>query len=171
MKLQKKTTLIYKNGYLVTKKNKVRMPSRKIVRQLNAIDKMMQMAEKAEYVNDKIKEIGEIDTGFTPISEHDPIMNLKVETPHLDDAIETTMNILKDIDATANTEKVKEAIDKYKDVFQFLEEDEYLVEDHGLKFDLPVIGNPLFLDSEDLVKMLYKISAADISALDIAKQE
>ena len=170
MKLQKKTTLIYKNGYLVTKKDKVRMPSRKIVRQLNAIDKMMQMAEKADYVNDRIKEIGEIDTKFKPISEHDPFVNLEVETPYLDDAVKKTRAILHDVDSMANTEKVKEAIDKYKDVFQFLEEDEYLVEDHDLKFDLPVLGNPLFLDTEDLVKMLYKISAADISTLDIAQE-
>lgn len=171
MKFQQKARVIYKNGYLVTKKNNVRMPSAKVVRQLNALDKMMQMAEKAKYVNGQIKEIGEIDTTFKPISEHDPFMNLEVETPYLDDAIKKTKAILHDIDSAANTEKVKEAIDRYKEVFQFIEEDEYLVEDHGLQFDLPVLGNPLFLDTEDLVKMLYKISAADISALDIAKQE
>lgn len=170
MKFQDKTKVIYKNGYLVTKKNKVRMPSAKVVRQLNAIDSMMQMAEKADFVNARIKEVGEIDTSFKSVSEHDPIMNLEVETPHLDDAIEKTMNVLKDIDASENTKKVKMAIEKYKDVFRFVEEDEYLVEDHGLQFDLPLLGNPLFLDSEELVKILYKISAADISALELARK-
>lgn len=159
-KFVRKDRLSYKSGYLVTKKGKIRQPEGHVVFKLNQIDRAYQIAQviiqrKAEATDDVVN----LEDTVKLVSEYDNPIKAKAETPVLDQKIADAKEIMKELDRKSKAETSNKLLDYYKDVFQFVNEDCFICE-NSIAFNLPVIGNPLELETEELVGIIDTIAQA-----------
>lgn len=83
-----------------------------------------------------------------------PEIEFEVKTEHLDKAIDEAIAIMDDVDAERKGDKVREYLDMMAVVVQFVDDDFVIdTECAPCRFDTPLIGNPLELEAEDLVKL------------------
>lgn len=150
MKMYKKTECEYKNGYIVHGDEVVAVDN-EVVRMLNQLDTDVQ---RARFGLDRVKpqEIEE----FVPESEHQVTAVVKAETPKLDEFAETALAIMEEVDAANKAEAVTDYLAHIQKALVFAR-DEEIVECSQftqLRFDLPVIGNPLDLDVHMISKFV-----------------
>lgn len=160
MKFYKKSKLKYVDGYLTTKKGKIVMIDNEIIDLANELEERYQRA-LWEIVHPE----PEIDTNapeFKRLSERKP-NKTTLETPYLDEKTEQTMKIMEEIDALSKVHELNNDLLGMKPLLDFVKSDKVIECESGTlhRFDLPILGDPLKLSAEDIVKFELDIHHLD----------
>lgn len=157
-KFMRKDKLNYKNGYLVNKKNKVCQPDPVIVHQLNSLDRLCQYADKVFTNGVATKIISDVvnEDDFEFESEHANYIKVSADTPLLNEKIENTKAIMKEIDEKEKADTISELIDMYKEAVEFITNDSFIVSNATARFDLPFIGDPIDVDTDILIHFIFE---------------
>ena len=155
MKIYKKEELEYKNGYIV-KGDDVIVVDPAVVCQANELESRLQKACHDYGVRDakeKLLQSLHQNEEFNRVSEHGPKIKFKVDTSHLDKAVEEAEAIMDELDSLAEADKALAIIDEYEVLLKFINDDFVVSCDNAklVRFDLPIIGNPLELSADDFV--------------------
>lgn len=169
MKLYDKNKLIYKNGYLFTKKGKLVTCSPNVMLALNTLEEKVQRArfdkkKKGMFENFKTIEAGT----FKQASEHEEKNQVKLisDSLLLDAKEKETMKLMDEIELNNMIKEVNELIKTNHALLEFVNDSKILgstKESHALRFDLYIIGNPLKLTEEKLVEFLAETVGLDFS--------
>lgn len=154
MKFINKSDLEFRDGFLVHGDDVV-MVSAAIVYQANKLDEVIQR-KKWEDANSVDPMLVRERSEFNRKSMFDVELNLSVDTPTLDAKIEESKRLSDDIKQQAAIDDISETLSHCDDLVQFIVSDKVLASDDGvlIRFDLPILGNPLELTIDSLVNEL-----------------
>jgi len=153
-KLVSKSDLEFDQGY-VTYDGDVVSIGLALTRQLNELETKVQEARYLHRQPDA-QPVPSMD-GFERQSTINAICMDSPDTPELDASVERAMRIAKEIDAIDTSKKLNKVFSEYDKVAEFLATDKVLVDDAIIeRIDTPVLGNPLELTGEKLLKILVE---------------
>lgn len=145
-KFYSKSDLTFKSGYVVSATGDVVALPKGVARQLNDIEEMVQRAkwdakhEAAEMEPEK----------FVRRSAFKPTPEITVDTPLLDQKVEESMQLHREIERQLCADKLNEIIRSFKEAFAFCDEDDFVEGDEVIRLDLPTLGDPLKLTANEL---------------------
>lgn len=158
MKMFKKNKLEYRNGYIVTKKKgKIVNVDNEVVDLLNQLEEDIQRAMYEKTTRVECNEVKE----FKRSSCYDIELGYEVETPTLDAMAEKALKIMEELDDSFNASQAEARLESIKPVVQFINDDFVVSCEQATqhRFDLPIIGNPLDLNLEELITLVGTIYA------------
>lgn len=154
-KLYKKSDLTFKNGIVVDDDgNVIGLPAQVAV----GLEKIEVAIQKAEYLKSqpKAQPIPSLE-GFKRKSALKPDIKIESETPTIDKMVEEAKTLHKEMKLSMGTDKLNGIIEKFPEVFRFTEDDSFVGEEHGTALDLPTLGNPLELTSDQLLQHITEV--------------
>lgn len=143
--LEFKSGLLFKDGEIVCVDSTI----------IDAFNKLETDAQRGLFTakkNELMEEVEDVMAiGFKRESSR-PTIDFEVKTEHLDKAIDEAVAIMDDIDAERKGNDVRDYLDLMSVLVQFVTDD-FVIDVGGpvYRFDLPLIGNPLEVDEEDLL--------------------
>lgn len=152
MKFVKKSDLTFDSGYLV-RKGKIVAIDPCIVKQCNAFDLMVQKAEwlEANKIEAKAAE------PFERKSMYEKPMSFKAETPIADKKAEDTLAWLKEKEDVETARRGNNIVDMFEEFVRFVVDDKVmLTDDTPVRFDCPVLGNPLYIKEDAVSELIVK---------------
>lgn len=151
MKLYNKEKLKFVDGVLVTKKDKVAMPSKSVIAQANQLETMVQQTMHINSQPDA-QPAPTID-GFNRVHRYQaPIVDCR--TPLLDEKAELSLALMEEMDKKEHADKLQEMIDHFASLIEWVHRDSFIAsecEDFA-SFDTPILGDPLTWTEETVVK-------------------
>lgn len=157
-KMYKKSDLKFENGYVLTQDDEVVALPHGIAEQLNEMETLLQQQQYL-LMQPAAKPEPSLD-GFKRESIV-KVPRVKVSTKHLDKQIKRSENILEDLRQLSLADKVNGIIDKYRDLMVFLDGDSFVEGTDVVMIDTPVIGDPLGVDSEIIIRTLCSGAGID----------
>lgn len=152
MKFVKKSDLEFDSGYLVHK-GKIVAIDPAIVKQCNAFDLMVQKAEwiEANRIETKAAE------PFERKSMYEKPMRFKAETPIADKKAEETVAWLKEKEDVETASRGNTIVEIFEEFVRFVVDGKVLLVDaEPVRFDCPVLGDPLAVTEEQVSELIVK---------------
>lgn len=141
MKLRNKSKLVWNNGYITTKKGKLVALPDKVQ---NELDLLEVMVEKNFHEQEQPKPADP--EPFERMGSELPLA-LRVETPLLDQKVEESKALMKELDEVSNAKRLLEVVNNaFPNLARFVVEDEFIPGTCVEQLNLPMIENPLELD-------------------------
>jgi hypothetical protein len=144
MKLRNKSKLVWNDGYITTKKGKlVALP--------DAVQDELDMLEvKVEQNFHEQEQPKPVEPKpFKRLGLELPLAPIRIETPLLDQKVEESMALMKEIDDANSAERLKRLVERdYPNLARFVAEDKFVSGTRFERFNLPMIENPLELTEE-----------------------
>ena len=165
MKTVNKNKLKFNNGYITKKKNgNIVEPVGGVSFLINSLEEQYQRAlhKKATKIETPDVDAFEFESSFSS-------PKMEAVTPALDEAIEKSLEIMHDIDKMNNSKKMNEMFDRYKELFEFVSNDEVVVSKDMLptRIDTKYIGNPLELTIQDLTdKIMFIVTGEEYTSVE-----
>lgn len=152
MKFVKKSDLKFDSGYIVYKGEIVAVDPA-IVKQCNAFDLMVQKAEwiEANKIEAKAAE------PFERKSMYEKPMTFEAETPLADKKAEETVAWLKEKENVETAARGNTVVEVFEEFVRFVVDDKVLLADaEPVRFDCPVLGDPLAVTEEQVRELIEK---------------
>lgn len=156
MKLYKKESLTYKDGYLITGDGDVVAIDNEIVDLANTLEERVQ---RASFLDDQPEFCAGPDlTQFKRMSEFEDY-SVDVITPLADMEARRSVMLMDELDNANAGNKVNEDIAGLQPLLQFAAGDSVMAVENAAphRFDLPALGNPLELTPDIIKAALYMI--------------
>ena len=149
-----KDQLTYKSGLLFNKDGEIVCVDSTIIDAFNKLETDAQRGLFSTKRNELMENVGDVMSIEFKRESARPTIDFEVKTEHLDKAIEEACAIMDDIDAERKGDDVRDYLDLMSVLVQFVADD-FVIDVGGpvYRFDLPLIGNPLEVDEEDLVHL------------------
>lgn len=152
MKMYKKSEMSLVDGLLLAEDGTVVAPVGNVIRQANELDTLVQ---KAIYLQQQPEAtpMPSLD-GFERASNFKVRCGLSVDTPILDKHAEEALQLMDELDDCKRVDEVNTFLEKYADLISFADSEQVVCSEATTpeKFDTPVLGNPLKLTPELIVK-------------------
>lgn len=170
MNMYKKEEVTYTNGYIV-KDDKVVAIDNEIVDLFNKLEEDVQRAkwEKENCLNPSVSQV----KPFIRKTERGAVYPMVLpETPELDKQAEQAIKLMDEFDEIHAAHEINEYLDGISSLFVFAK-DEFIVDcDHSAphRFDLPTLGDPLKLTSDDIVAFVVEMFTHEPVAVDYEQE-
>lgn len=142
LKFVKKTKLAVRDGIVVNKKGKVKNIDPAVVALANELEELVQ--RKRHELNAKGCCCGceqESEPEFELVREGKSF-KVEVNTPALDDAVERSLAIIRDLDRVDGAKEMNKQLDHFRPLLKFADDDQVIVGfDHWGRLNTPVLGN------------------------------
>lgn len=150
-KMYRKCDLKFDNGYIVDDDmNVVALPTG-VGEMFNDLETTLQKMDYLDKQPEGCKEPSldgfERKSSFTEFT-------IEVDTPLMDAKVEEGRKILEEIRRSEVGAAASKLVDKYHDVFEFLDGDRFVEGDKVVRLDLCILGDPLKTTPDDVVKII-----------------
>ena len=152
-KLIKKSKCTFEAGHIIKKEKVIHIPYT-VWCQLNKLELIMQqydyLVQQKPYCPGPSLEGFERESALTI---QRPYVK-EPDTPVTDKRIAEAMAFMEEVDATNNVEKINDLIDEYGELIDWAASDKFIEGTCDKEIDTPLLGNPLELTAEYIVKVL-----------------
>lgn len=150
-KMYRKCDLKFDNGYIVDDDmNVVALPAG-VGEMFNDLETTLQKMDYLDKQPEGCKEPSldgfERKSSFTEFT-------IEVDTPLMDAKVEEGRKILEEIRRSEVGAAASKLVNKYHDVFEFLDGDRFVEGDKVVRLDLCILGDPLKITPDDVVKII-----------------
>lgn len=150
-KMYRKCDLKFDNGYIVDDDmNVVALPAG-VGEMFNDLETTLQKIDYLDKQPEGCKEPSldgfERKSSFTEFT-------IEVDTPLMDAKVEEGRKILEEIRRSEVGAAASKLVNKYHDVFEFLDGDRFVEGDKVVRLDLCILGDPLKITPDDVVKII-----------------
>lgn len=162
MKLIKKSDCVFKNGYIFKADgSEVVSPESAVVLQLIKLETGVQQADYLRS-QDPFSPGPTLD-GWKRKSIRDGKWKIDApETPVHDARVKEAEAFMDEADELAKHHDVQKALDMFGDLLDWVDADEFVAFDGPMVIDTPVLGNPLELETEDVVAMICELASVPV---------